>query len=251
MKELTITFETLVERIGFELAVCVCDRDLDEEFWRVITDEQKRPLLQCALGRIHTPRWGFDCDEGAASGRIGSTIIDKFATTFEDWYSAYRQTRCCEGNEVLIKTAVFKLKELAKDFNDWEKVHDSCPELRKLALSHLDKLAQTPAEHCKVIGAGSNRTMRKVRKTLDEICKERGVEQIAPPEACNIGKEIKPVTELEKRHWREVVKSGITWREIFTLMCHAKASDHPLSSKALRESDAHLRDERKPSRPIE
>lgn len=251
MKSVSIPFETLVARVGFELAACICDKELDEDFWLGLTPEQKASLLETALGDQFTPRWGFRPDDGIESSTVGSIVIHRFATTFDEWFTTYeRLSRTETGNEALIKEAVAKLKDLAVSFSDWAKIHDSCEELRTLALSHLDKLAQTREEHCKVIAAGSEKTMKKVAAAVEKKRVEGGGRTIQPPEVCDIAKEIEPVTELEKRHWRAVVETNPSWSEVRHLMYEAGGSDHPLSCKASRMGDAQGRDKRLANGPV-
>lgn len=238
----SITFETLVARLGFRLATCVCDKELDEQFWSEIPPDQKESLLHTALGSERYPRWGVSPTE-TEDPRIGDNVITRFASTFDDWITAYRQTLHREDiNDKLRVAAVEKLKELATVFREWEEINSCCCELRELSLSKMDRLAHTCADHAAVLIAASGKTMAKVAVAIEqakEQARKDGV-QFGGAEECDLAKDIELETEFEKRHLESLRATSQSWRQIWELMC-LKNSNHPIACKALRESEEELR----------
>lgn len=244
LPELTITFEQLYKRVGFGLAVCICDKELDEKFWSSLDEEHRTWLLGLALSNEVCPRWM----NAPVRGNVGSVVITRYAKEFCDWLTAYKQiSQLGKKDKRLRNIAVKKLRELAVTFDEWNSLL-SCGELRKLAGSNIDRLATTREEHLIVLMAHRGLTMKKVEETIESEKLKAG-RDLARWEICNIIKEVELVTDLEKRHWEAAFairerfdERTPAWNEIWKVMW--VCSNHPIACKALRESEAQVRNSR-------
>jgi hypothetical protein len=228
----TITFEALVERLGFEIAVCLCDRELDEQFWTGLTDKQKESILSTALP-INTYHNVF-LNEDHEDRRSGCEVIKRLATTFDDWLKVYEQiTRSWRKDKALHEEAVAKLKELTTTFSEWHSVHRIGGELRNYSLAKMDKLAHWPNEHAEVLKAACGKTNEKVAQILKQAEVQAG-RQLAGWEKCEVVKDVELETEMEKRHWQAIQATRPTWDKVHELTW--QMDYHPIPSKAIRET---------------
>lgn len=226
---LKISFESLVARLGFEIAVSVCDRELDEKFWSQLTNKQKNYILNTLLP-------GHPCNDvflmcKHRDHRSGCIAINRLATTFDDWLKVYEQTtQGWKKSQSINDKSMDKLRDLATTFEEWSAVCMINGKLTNYAVTKMDKLASLPRQHAEVLKVSCNKTMVKVKMIIDEV-QNQLKRNLLGWERCDLIKNIDLETEIERRHWEELQKAGLTWNEIHKLTW--EMHDHPIPCLAL------------------